>query len=46
MPILKAYMNVTHIKVGYIEFVMDGVRHSAIVNLAGQLLLTRRSNNS
>ena len=34
------------LKLGYIEFVMAGVRHSAIVNPAGQLLLTRRVKNS
>ena len=34
------------LKLGYIEFSMAGVRHSAIVNPAGQLLLTRRVNNS
>ena len=34
------------LKLGYIEFAMTGVRHSAIVNPAGVLLLTRRVNNS
>ena len=34
------------LKLGYIEFAMAGVRHSAIVNPAGQLLLTRRDNNN
>ena len=29
------------LKLGYIEFAMTGVRHSAIVNPAGELLLTR-----
>ena len=33
------------LKVG-LEFAMAGVRHSAIVNPAGQLLLTRCVNNS
>ena len=33
------------IKLGYIEFVMAGVRDLANVNQAGQLLLTRRVNN-
>ena len=30
------------LKLGYIEFAMAGVKHSVIVNPAGQLLLTRR----
>ena len=34
------------LKLGYIEFAMAGFRHPAIVNPAGQLLLTRRVNNS
>ena len=38
--------HVNILKLGYIEFAMAGVRHSAIVNPAGQLLLTRRVNNS
>ena len=44
---MKAFLHLKlHLKLGYIEFVMAGVRHSAIVNQAGQLLLTRRVNNS
>ena len=33
------------LKLGYIEFVMASVMHSAIVMPPGQLLLTRRVNN-
>ena len=34
------------LKLGCFEFVMAGVRRSAIVNPAGQLLLSRRFNNN
>ena len=37
---------ISDLKLGYIEFVMAGVGHSDIVNPAGQLLSTRRVNNS
>ena len=33
------------LKLGYIEFVMAGVRHSAIVSQASQLLLTHHVNS-